>query len=80
MVDPLHVVRHVPVRKVMERVPEPSNFAIDQNLFVRIGAAPSSTLTTEQSHIVIRIPTTPPPPTVQIKHQTRQRKSRIVLL
>jgi hypothetical protein len=61
VVDSLHVIFHIPVRKMLQRVAQVPDFAVHQNLFMGIGTAPGGPITAEQSNIIVRIAPAPPP-------------------
>src|SRR5581483_11398044 len=72
-IDALHVIVHAAVGQMMQRMAEPAHGAVDDNFFVRIGAAPGGALAPKQAHVVIGIPAAAPPPAVEIINQARHR-------
>src|SRR5439155_18830393 len=75
-IDPLNVVFDIPIREVMQRVLQVTDFPIDQNLLMGIGPAPSGPISLKQTHIVVRVPAPSPPPTSEIKNQPGYDESR----
>jgi hypothetical protein len=71
------MIGDIPVRIMMKRVPQAANLSIHEYLLMRVRAAPGSAIPAEYPDIIIRIPSSTPPPFSEIINQTRHRETFI---
>src|SRR5439155_11754727 len=56
---------------VQHRVPQARAPAVQDNLFVRVDAAPHHALAPEEAQAIVRVPAAAPPPTSEVIDKTR---------
>jgi len=79
MVDAPQMIGNIPVGKVMQGVSQTANAALNQDPLVRVGTAPGRKISPEDSDVVIRIPTTPPPPSPKVINEPWHREGCIAI-
>src|SRR5215470_5764579 len=65
-VNPLDVILDISVREMVQWVSQAPDFSVYENLLVRVHPSPSCAVPSKQADIIVRVPTTPPPPARQI--------------
>src|SRR5881296_1874559 len=63
----------ISVRKMVQRILQAPEFTVHKNLLVRIAPSPRRFFAPKKPNIVVGIPPTAPPPTLQIMHQSGNR-------
>jgi hypothetical protein len=62
-IDPVEMIFDIAVGKMMQRMLQASNRAIDDDFLVRVGTSPGPAVAPEKPHVVVWIPAATPPPT-----------------
>src|SRR3989338_8701587 len=73
------MISDIPVGKVMQGVSQTVDTSLNQDPLVRIGTAPGRKIPPEDSDVVIRIPTTPPPPSPKVMNEPWHREGCIAI-